>query len=213
MAVIKSALELALEKTRNLQIDEAVQKANEAKLEGRRAAGRFLEAPDSVDFKAIFDTIDAAQRQTFLGAAFEVFTAQIQLPSISTVETAKLESVGKAIVALCGLSSKFTSERETKLAQQQARSLFQQIIQFLGQYSEEMKRVEQAIRNQWAPKLREKERQLAAQLGQSVRIDPMSDPEFAEFYRKNIDAIRKNYSGALEEAKSQLLQLCGFEEH
>jgi hypothetical protein len=213
MAVIKSALELALEKTRNLQIDEAVQKANEAKLEGRRAAGRFLEAPDSVDFKAIFDTIDAAQRQTFLGAAFEVFTAQIQLPSISTVETAKLESVGKAIVALCGLSSKFTSERETKLAQQQARSLFQQIIQFLGQYSEEMKRVEQAIRNQWAPKLREKERQLAAQLGQSVRIDPMSDPEFAEFYRKNIDAMRKNYSGALEEAKSQLLQLCGFEEH
>ncbi len=213
MAVRKSALELALEKTRNLQIDEAVQKANEAKLEGRRAAGRFLEAPDSVDFKAIFDTIDAAQRQTFLGAAFEVFTAQIQLPSISTVETAKLESVGKAIVALCGLSSKFTSERETKLAQQQARSLFQQIIQFLGQYSEEMKRVEQAIRNQWAPKLREKERQLAAQLGQSVRIDPMSDPEFAEFYRKNIDAMRKNYSGALEEAKSQLLQLCGFEEH
>jgi len=213
MAVIKSALELALEKTRNLQIDEAVQKANEAKLEGRRAAGRFLEAPDSVDFKAIFDTIDAAQRQTFLGAAFEVFTAQIQLPSISTVETAKLESVGKAIVALCGLSYKFTSERETKLAQQQARSLFQQIIQFLGQYSEEMKRVEQAIRNQWAPKLREKERQLAAQLGQSVRIDPMSDPEFAEFYRKNIDAMRKNYSGALEEAKSQLLQLCGFEEH
>jgi len=213
MAVIKSALELALERTKNLQIDEAVQKANEAKLEGRRAAGRFLEAPDSVDFKAIFDTIDTAQRQTFLGAAFEVFTAQIQLPSTSTVETSKFESLGKAIVALCGLSSKFTSERETKLAQQQARSLFQQIIQFLGQYGEEMKRVEQAIRNQWAPKLREKERQMAAQLGQSVRIDPMSDPEFAEFYRKNIDAMRKNYSGALEEAKSQLLQLCGFEEH
>ncbi|SLM17886.1 conserved hypothetical protein [uncultured spirochete] len=213
MAVIKTALELALERTKNLQIDESVQKANEAKLEGRKAAGRFLEAPDSVDFKAIFDTIDAAQRQTFLSAAFEVLTAPIQLPVNTAVETAKLESSGKAIVALCGLSSKFTSEREVKLAQQQARSLFQQIIQFLGKYSEEMKRVEQAIRNQWAPKLREKERQLAAQLGQNVRIDPMSDPEFAEFYRKNIDAMRKNYSDALEEAKTQLSQLCGFEKH
>jgi hypothetical protein len=73
-----------------------------------------------------------------------------------------------------------------------------------------MKRAEQAIRNQWAPKLKEKERQLAAQLGQNVRIDPMSDPEFAEFYRKNIDAMRKNYANALEEAKNQLAALCGF---
>jgi len=97
------------------------------------------------------------------------------------------------------------------MAQQQVRSLFQQIIQFLGQYGEEIQRVEQAIRNQWAPKFREKERQLAAQLGQSVRIDPMSDPEFADFYRKNIDAMHKNYASALEEAKAQLSALCGFE--
>jgi len=211
MTVIKSALELALERTKNLQVDETVQKGNEAKLEGRKAAGRFLEAPDSVDFKAIAETIGAAQRQIFLGAAFEVFTTPIQLPTTAAVDTAKFEAIGKAVVTLCGLSSKFTSEREAKLAQQQARSLFQQIIQFLGQYGEEMKRVEQAIRNQWAPKLREKERQMAAQFGQNVRIDPMSDPEFAEFYRKNIDAMRKNYSTALEEAKTQLSQLCGFE--
>jgi hypothetical protein len=211
MAIIKSALELALERTKNLQVDEAVQKANSAKIEGRKAAGKFLESPDSVDFKEILATIDTAHRQTFLSAAFEVLTAQIQLPNNTASETVKFESMGKAIMVLCGLSSKFTSEREAKLAQQQAHSLVQQIIQFLGQYKEEMKRVEQAIRNQWAPKLREKERQMAAQLGQNVRIDPMSDPEFAEFYRKNIEAMRKNYSSALEEAKSQLSQLCGFE--
>jgi hypothetical protein len=211
MAVIKSALELALERTKDLQIDEAVQKANDAKLEGRKAAGRFLEAPDSVDFKAISNTIDAAHRQTFLGAAFEVFLAQIQLPTTGTADTEKLEVLRKGILTLSGLSSKFTSEREAKLAQQQARSLFQQIIQFLGQYGQEMQRVEQAIRNQWAPRLREKERLLAAQLGQSVHIDPMSDPEFADFYRKNIDVMRKNYTSALEEAKVQLSQLCGFE--
>ncbi|HBK58295.1 MAG TPA: hypothetical protein DDZ37_02855 [Spirochaetaceae bacterium] len=211
MAVIKSALELALERTKDLQIDEAVEKANKAKLEGRKAAGKFLEAPDSVDFKAILNTIDAAQRQTFLSAVLEVLLAHIQLPSTGGIETEKLESLKKAILSLCGLSSKFSSEREAKMAQQQVRSLFQQIIQFLGQYSEEIQRVEQAIRNQWAPKFREKERQLAAQLGQSVRIDPMSDPEFADFYRKNIDAMHKNYARALEEAKAQLSALCGLE--
>ncbi|OQB96271.1 MAG: hypothetical protein BWX81_01484 [Spirochaetes bacterium ADurb.Bin110] len=211
MAVIKSALELALERTKDLQLDENAQKITEARIEGRKAASRYLEDPASVDFKAILNTLDPVQRQAFLSSAFEVLSNFIQLPTNSVVETEKMEAIGKAIVLLCGLSACFPSEREVKLAQQQARSLFQQILRFLSQYQEEMKRVEQAIRNQWAPKLKEKERQLAAALGQNVRMDPMSDPEFAEFYRKNIESMRNNYRKALEDAKSQLADICGFE--
>lgn len=211
MAMIKSALELALERTKNLRVDESVQKANAAKIEGRKTASRYLEDPSAVDFKAQLNSFEGEQRTTFLEAAFDVVIAPIQLPSGTAIDTEKLQTAGKAVVALCGFSPKFASEREAKLAQQQARALFEQIIQFMGQYGDEMKRVEQAIRNQWAPKLREKERQLAAQMGQSVRVDPMSDPEFVEFYKKNVDGMRKNYSSALEEAKGQLKQLCGFE--
>ena len=211
MAVIKSALELALEKTKDLQLDENSQKIAEARIEGRKAASRYLEDPASVDFKAILNTLDPVQRQAFLSSAFEVLSNFIQLPTNSVVDTDKMEAVGKAMVLLCGLSARFSSEKEVKLAQQQARSLFQQILKFLSQYQEEMKRVEQAIRNQWAPKLKERERQLAAALGQNVRMDPMSDPEFAEFYRKNIEAMRNNYGKALEDAKSQLADICGLE--
>ncbi|HNZ93702.1 MAG TPA: hypothetical protein PLE76_07590 [Rectinema sp.] len=211
MAVIKSALELALERTKDLQLDESAQKIADARIEGRKAASQYLEDQTSVDFKAILNKLEPVQRQTFLTAAFEVLINFIQLPTNSVVETEKMESIGKAIVLLCGLSPRFSSEREVKLAQQQARSLYQQILRFLSQYQEEMKRVEQAIRNQWAPKLRERERQLAAALGQNVRIDPMSDPEFAEFYRKNIESMRNNYGKALEDAKKQLADTCGFE--
>ncbi len=211
MAVIKSALELALERTKDLQLDENAQKIADAKIEGRKAASRYLEDPASVDFKAILNTLDPVQRQAFLSSAFEVLSNFIQLPTNSVVDTDKMEAVGKAMVLLCGLSARFSSEKEVKLAQQQARSLFQQILKFLSQYQEEMKRVEQAIRNQWAPKLKERERQLAAALGQNVRMDPMSDPEFAEFYRKNIEAMRNNYGKALEDAKSQLADICGLE--
>lgn len=211
MAVIKSALELALERTKDLQLDESAQKLADARIEGRKAASQYLEDQTSVDFKAILNKLEPVQRQTFLTAAFEVLINFIQLPTNSVVETEKMESIGKAIVLLCGLSPRFSSEREVKLAQQQARSLYQQILRFLSQYQEEMKRVEQAIRNQWAPKLRERERQLAAALGQNVRIDPMSDPEFAEFYRKNIESMRNNYGKALEDAKKQLADTCGFE--
>ncbi|HOC26941.1 MAG TPA: hypothetical protein PKN19_02475 [Rectinema sp.] len=211
MAVIKSALELALERTKDLQLDESAQKLADARIEGRKAASQYLEDQTSVDFKAILNKLEPVQRQTFLTAAFEVLINFIQLPTNSVVETEKMEAIGKAIVLLCGLSPRFSSEREVKLAQQQARSLYQQILRFLSQYQEEMKRVEQAIRNQWAPKLRERERQLAAALGQNVRIDPMSDPEFAEFYRKNIESMRNNYGKALEDAKKQLADTCGFE--
>ncbi|MEN6598815.1 MAG: DUF6657 family protein [Rectinema sp.] len=211
MAVIKSALELALERTKDLQLDENAQKIADAKIEGRKAASRYLEDPASVDFKAILNTLDPVQRQAFLSSAFEVLSNFIQLPTNSVVDTDKMEAVGKAMVLLCGLSARFSSEKEVKLAQQQARSLFQQILKFLSQYQEERKRVEQAIRNQWAPKLKERERQLAAALGQNVRMDPMSDPEFAEFYRKNIEAMRNNYGKALEDAKSQLADICGLE--
>lgn len=211
MAVIKSALELALERTKDLQLDESAQKIADARIEGRKAASQYLEDQTSVDFKAILNKLEPVQRQTFLTAAFEVLINFIQLPTNSVVETEKMEAIGKAIVLLCGLSPRFSSEREVKLAQQQARSLYQQILRFLSQYQEEMKRVEQAIRNQWAPKLRERERQLAAALGQNVRIDPMSDPEFAEFYRKNIESMRNNYGKALEDAKKQLADTCGFE--
>ena len=211
MAVIKSALELALERTKDLQLDENAQKIADAKIEGRKAASRYLEDPASVDFKAILSTLDPVQRQAFLSSAFEVLSNFIQLPTNSVVDTEKMEAIGKAIVLLCGLSARFPSEKEVKLAQQQARSLFQQILRFLSQYQEEMKRVEQAIRNQWAPKLKEREKQLAAALGQNVRMDPMSDPEFAEFYRKNIESMRNNYGKALEDDKSQLADICGFE--
>ena len=73
-----------------------------------------------------------------------------------------------------------------------------------------MKRVEQAIRSQWAPKLKEKERQMAARMGQDVRMDPMADPEFAAFYKQNVEALRTNYSDALDRAKQELAVFCGF---
>jgi len=74
-----------------------------------------------------------------------------------------------------------------------------------------MKNVEQAIRKQWAPKLREKERQMAARLGQDVRLDPMMDPEFSAFYKQNVGAVRQQYEAALDKAKAELAAIIGVE--
>ena len=103
------------------------------------------------------------------------------------------------------MADKLLRERKKK-----ASALVRQVSDFLSKYQEEVKRVEQAIRSQWAPKLKEKQRQLAARMGQDVRLDPMADPEFAAFYKQNFEALRANYSEALERAKGELAALCGF---
>jgi hypothetical protein len=136
-----------------------------------------------------------------------VLAAQIQLPSAG-FSAEKLASIGSGLGALA-----LASAPKGPLGQGVDRkviALVQQMSAFLSKYLEDLKKVEQAIRTQWAPKLREKERQLAARMGQDVRLDPMQDPEFAAFYKQNVENLRTSYSDALEKAKEDLALLCGF---
>ena len=120
-----------------------------------------------------------------------------------------MSALGTGLGALAGVAPSLGALAGAS-AEKKAISLVQQVSSFLSKYQEEVKRVEQAIRTQWAPKLKEKERQMAARMGQDVRLDPMADPEFAAFYKQNFEALRANYSDALERAKSELTGLCGI---
>jgi len=212
--LIKSAVELALERTKHLEVDESSLKASEYKVSGRKAAGRYLEV--SVDdagsagdsLASAIKAVDPQFSEVFRKAVFDVISAQIQL-SAGAVDQEKFARIGAGlgIVSLSvtgkGLLGRGSPEKEVI-------GLVQQIAAFAGKYQEEVKRVEQAIRTQWAPKLKEKERQLAARMGQDVRLDPMSDPEFAAFYKQNVEALRARYSEALDGAKNELAVLCGI---
>jgi hypothetical protein len=211
MAMIKSALELALERTKNLKVDEASLALTEAKTEGRKSANRFLEAPDFELQKAI-DACPAETRENFRYGVFEVFSGQIQLPS-GFFDAEKFEKIssGLAIVAKTAKApDSHGGHAPQGQSDKQVLGLAKQIASFLAKYLDEVKRVEQAIRTQWAPKLKEKQRQLSSRMGQDVQIDPMSDPEFAAFYKQNVEGLKKSYSDALEQAKNDLSSLCGI---
>jgi hypothetical protein len=208
MALIKSALELALEKTKNLDVDEAAIEANRIKMEGRKAGGNFLSNPEETDLSALVKAVASEHREVFRRSIFEVLMGQIQLPT-GPFDPEKISVLGAGLGTLATLApgknllSGGASEKKVI-------ALVQQISAFVSKYLEEVKRVEQAIRTQWAPKLKEKERQLAARMGQDVRLDPMSDPEFSAFYKQNFEALRSNYMQALEGAKKDLASLGGL---
>lgn len=204
MALIKSALELALERTKNLEVDEVAIQAAEVRNAGKKAAGKYLDDPELNDLGSSIKKTEAAHREAFRKAAFDVLISQIQLPG-ALFDAEKFARVGKGLEAVAGAAANAGAGSSKEVA-----SLIGQIGSFLSKYLEEIKRVEQAIKNQWAPKLKEKERQLAARMGRDVRVDPMSDPEFSAFYKQNVEAMRANYSDALERAKSELAGMCGF---
>jgi hypothetical protein len=169
MAMIKSALELALERTKDFAVDEAALAAQQLKVEGKKAAGKYLEDPSTVDLGNVIASTPKDKRKPLKEGMFENLASQLQLPANES-SLVKLEILGKGFTALA----------------------------------------EQVIRKQWGPKLREKEREMEARLGKSVRLDPMMDPEFSAFYKQNVGAARQQYQAALDKAKTDLAGLIGI---
>jgi uncharacterized protein (DUF2164 family) len=209
--MIKSALEIALERSKDIKVDEAALEANALRVEGKKAAGRYLEEPASAPLDEALGKYPKDKRQPVREGIFEVLAAQIQLPSGETYAE-KLEALSAGFSALAAASGTgILGGVGAGIADKKVQALFQQLAGFFKQYIDDMKNVEQAIRKQWGPKIREKERQMAARMGQDVRIDPMSDPEFAAFYKQNVSAARAQYQAALDKAKEDLADLLGIE--
>jgi uncharacterized membrane-anchored protein YjiN (DUF445 family) len=210
MAMIKSALELALEKTKDLKVDPAAIEAAELRQEGKKLAGLFLDDPSSVDLGKKISACPKDKRASLKQGMLEVLQAQIQLPTNENAAE-KLERLAAGYVALSEGAGLLGGPLGGAMAEKKIQAIFQQLAAFFKQYIDDMKNVEQAIKKQWAPKLREKERQMAARLGQDVRLDPMMDPEFSAFYKQNVGALRQQYEAALAKAKAELASILGIE--
>jgi len=211
MAMIRSALEIALERSKDIKVDEASLEASGLRAEGKKAAGRFLEDPAGSSLAEALGKVPKEKRAAARSGAFDVLSSQLQLPSTEAALD-KLEALSAGFSAIAASSGTgLLGGVGSAVADKRVQALFQQLAGFFKQYLDDMKNVEQAIRKQWAPKIREKERQMAARMGRDVRIDPMSDPEFAAFYKQNVSAARDQYQGALDKAKEDLAAMLGIE--
>jgi len=202
MAMIKSALEIALERTKDLKVDEASLEAHDLKLQGRRAVGRYLEDAKTGGLAESLAAFPKEKRQAVREGMFEVLSTQLQLPT-NDASLEKLQVLGAAFGTLAASAGVLGGEKRMA-------ALFQQLAGFFKQYLDDMKNVEQVIRKQWAPRLRDKEREMAARMGQDVRLDPMADPEFAAFYKQNVGAVRQQYQAALDKARMDIAAMLGI---
>ena len=187
MGVIKTALEIALEKTESVKSDKSGIYQFEIKQKGKKLANDFLEKGEvnlPLEIKKTPDEYKLSLKQ----GIFDILVTQITLPE--DIEAQKrLERAGKGLSDVIGKS--------------EFNAMFKQLLQLTGQYLQEIAHYDQAIKQQYAPKLRQKEEELSRRMGREVHIDPMQDPEFAAFYNQNINALKDNYVGIIEQAKSE----------
>ncbi len=202
MALIKSALEIALERTKDMKADPRARKVFELRQEGQKLAGEFLSDPGSVDLEARIKAVPKEDRGILKSAVFGVLASRIQLP---------LTKAGMAPETLDALARGFTALASSPFPDKRIGTLLKQVGDFLARYLEDASSLDAALRKQYEPKLRRKEQDLAARTGQAVRLDPLSDPEFINLYQQNVGRLKAQYQSALDQAKEDLAAMLGIE--
>jgi hypothetical protein len=186
MGVIKTALEIALEKTENIKSDKSSIDQFDAKQQGKKLANAFLAG--EADLAAEIKKTIVSQLDSLKQGVFDVLITQIALPVVNEDEE-RLEKTGKGL--------------EILINNKQFSVFYQQLTQIIARYLQEAAHYEQVIRQQYAPKLHRKEEELSRQLGREIKIDPLQDPEFVAFYNQNMTALKGNYEEVIEQAKEE----------
>ena len=193
MGKIKSAIEIALEKTESVKGDKVLIGQFEAKQKGKRIANQFLEGTVK-SFAEIIGNEKKDEQDSFKQGIFDVLISQIALP-ISKDDLKRIEASCQGLHTVIG--GKHFGE------------IVKQLIQVMNQYLEEVSHFEEAIKRQYAPKLRQKEEELSHRFGRPVKLDPFQDNEFVAFFNQNINALKANYQTAVDQVKAEAVKLFG----
>jgi hypothetical protein len=188
---IRSALEIAMERTETVKGDKGSIEQFDAKQRGKKLANEFLEGSgggNAVLLEQEIKKTPAGQRAAFRQGIFDALLSQIALPLLPEDEK-RVEEAGRGLQAVIG-DGKFTA-------------LCKQLSQYISRYTAEARQYDAALRQQYAPKLRQKEEEFARRTGQQIRLDPFQDPEFVAYYNQNINALKANYQQIIDQVKEQ----------
>jgi hypothetical protein len=202
MGKIKSALEIALERTESIKTDKASVGLFEARQQGKRLANDYLANP-STSLEAELKKCPKDQRKSLKQGLFDVLAPQITLPNTAE-DLPRIEAAGKG---LCLLLTDILPKEGGRLA-----GMFKQVVQLLSNYLKEAAQFDQAIRQQYAPKLRQKEEELSRRIGREVHIDPFQAPEFVNFYNQNFNALKANYQAPVDQVREEAMRIWNMEE-
>ncbi len=194
MGQIKSALEIALERTANIESDANAGKKRELENAGKRIASSFIDSGNEADLKKAISTYQNEEKDIVTKGIKSLLLLKVSLPQ-EQEEVDTIMRAGKALDLL--------------YPHRHLNNLFDSIKSVLEQYFASQQQLEQALEQQYAPQLRKKEAELARQTGQQIHLSPRQDPEFNQLLERNMKKLHEQYSQAVEQAKQQIQEITG----
>ena len=189
MGEIKSALQIALERTKSVEVNKESVEANKFQKEGKSLVSKFLD-DTTVNLGEGLKKYDKKQVQWVKEGIFQVLLANLVLPQ-EQLALKKARRVGEAF---------FLVIRDKRLL----KSIFTQLESFFEEYIGEKERLRESLVQQYTPRLRQKEEELSKKMGGPVNIDVNSDPEFVSLLRKALSQLDDRYQAVLNQVKDQL---------
>lgn len=197
MGEIRSAIDIAMEKTAHIEGDRSSAENRELKNSGKRAAGAFLETGDSDALAKTLAGKKPEQVKLIQEGAISIFLATLRLPVMED-DLGKVERIGSGLEALLpGMGLK---------------ELFGQVMQILHTYLSERDQLKGALEQQFMPKLRAKQQELSRRYGQNITLEPSQDPEYMAALSKNLRMIEQKYDTVLDEVRSRVRETSGISE-
>ena len=190
MGKIKSALEIALERTESVRSSKDSIGQFELKQKGKKLANEFLEG-STKSLEEEIKKLGADEQTSFRQGLFDVLISQITLPVVKE-DIKRIDAAGQGLCAVT---------KDKRFAE-----IAKQLQQILTRYLDEAVQYEQAIKRQYAPKLRQKEEELSRRLGRPVKLDPFQDPEFAAFFNQNMNTLKENYQTAVDQIREEAIK-------
>jgi hypothetical protein len=189
MTYIKSAMEIALEKTQDIKSDKAALAAAEEKEEGKKLASAFFRDP-GMDLAAKLKDLPKEKIAAVKEGFFQIILSNLTLPR-DEEDLKKLDTLARALEILTGGKARIADFKS-------------QLKQFFKQWLDDKKNLGEALRRQLGPMLKQKEAQIAQQIGRPVRLDPHSDPDYMKAYNTNMGNLESRYAQALAQAKEDI---------
>ncbi len=192
MALIKSAVEIALEKTEAVKIDKEALEADRTRKEGKMLASKFLGEPE-FSLKEGLAGKDARTTRWLREGITDALLANLVLPQ-DAIAAKRVRRIAEGFAAI--------GKSDRRLQQ-----IFSQLEGFFKEYAEERERVREMVNKQYEPIRKQKEAELAQRMGQQVRIDPASDPDYVNALRRAFGTVEDRYGGVLAKVKGEVTSL------
>ena len=192
MGKIRSAWEIALERTEGLQIDKDRIREKADIDSARKAAGQFLSDDDGIDEGKLREELSRLNAKASAKALMMTATANISLPlTEEEIDDKRLGKV-KTLVSIAAGGNP------------NAAALMEELEAFIRQYPKHRKDLMEKMKAQYKPVLEEKSAKLSRQYGTEVHLSYENDKEFMEAARSNLERLENQYEATLTNAKKQL---------